>query len=88
MGAALPLIASDFPFWREILGPIRCALFVDPLDPQAIANAIEYILLHPEEAEAMGRRGQAAVLERYNWDYEAEKLVKLYSGLVNNTCAA
>ena len=88
MGAALPLIASDFSFWREILGPIQCALFVDPLDPQAIANAIEYILLHPEEAEAMGRRGQAAVLERYNWDYEAEKLVKLYSGLVNTTCAA
>ena len=36
----------------------------------------------------MGRRGQAAVLERYNWDFEAEKLVKLYSGLVNETCVA
>ena len=68
MGAALPLIASDFPFWREILGPVECALFVDPMKPQAIADAIEYILRHPQQAEAMGRRGQAAVLERYNWD--------------------
>ncbi len=88
MGAALPLIASDFPFWRKILGPTQCALFVDPMNPQAIADAIEYILRHPEEAEAMGKRGQAAVLKTYNWDYEAEKLVNLYSGLVDSTCAA
>ncbi len=36
----------------------------------------------------MGRRGQAAVLQHYNWDSEAEKLVNLYSGLVRPTCAA
>jgi glycosyltransferase involved in cell wall biosynthesis len=88
MGAALPLIASDFPLWRRILGTTGCALFVDPQDPQAIADAIEFILRHPDEAEKMGRRGQAAVLEHYNWDTEAEKLVNLYSGLLTPPCAA
>ncbi len=47
MGAALPLIASDFPFWRRILGGLGCGIFVDPLNPQAIADAIEYVLTHP-----------------------------------------
>ncbi len=88
MGAALPLIASDFPLWRRILGNTGCGIFVDPLDPQAIADAIEYVLTHPIEAEEMGRRGQAAVLNQYNWDTEAEKLINLYSGLVPPTCAA
>jgi glycosyltransferase involved in cell wall biosynthesis len=88
LGAALPLIASDFPLWRRILGGTGCALFVDPRDPQAIADAIEFILTHPDEAESMGRRGQAAVLEHYNWDTEAEKLVNLYSGLLTPPCAA
>lgn len=88
MGAALPLIASDFPLWRRILGSTGCGIFVDPLDPQAIADAIEYVLTHPREAEEMGRRGQAAVLHHYNWDSEAEKLVNLYSGLVQPTCVA
>ena len=83
MGAGLPVIASDFPFWRKILGPSGCAIFVDPLNPREISKAIEYVLTHPREAEEMGRRGQAAVLRDFNWDTEAEKLIQLY-GAINN----
>jgi glycosyltransferase involved in cell wall biosynthesis len=87
MGAGLPVIASDFPFWRRILGDVGCGIFVNPLDPQGIAKAIEYVLTHPREAEEMGRRGQTAVLERYNWETQADKLVNLYSE-IRKTCAA
>lgn len=83
MGAGLPVIASNFPFWREILGESGCAIFVDPLNPREISKAIEYVLTHPREAEEMGRRGQAAVLQKFNWDSEAEKLIQLY-GVINN----
>lgn len=88
MGAGLPVIASDFPLWRKLLGKIGCAILVDPLDPQAIARAIEHLLSHPAEAEEMGLRGQLAVLEQFNWDSEAEKLVDLYVSLTNPLCAA
>lgn len=87
MGAGIPVIASNFPLWRRIVEDSGCGIVVDPLDPVSIAQAIEYVLTHPHEAEEMGRRGQAAVLERYNWSKEAEKLVALYSGLVK-PCAA
>jgi glycosyltransferase involved in cell wall biosynthesis len=87
MGAGLPIIASDFPMWRKILGDVGCALFVDPMQPRAIAQAIEYLLTHPAQAEEMGLRGQAAVLERYNWDTQAEELVNLYVSLTDSTCA-
>jgi|HubBroStandDraft_1064217.scaffolds.fasta_scaffold06007_2 glycosyltransferase involved in cell wall biosynthesis len=83
MGAGIPLIASDFPLWRRIIGDAGCGLFVNPLKPGEIAKAIEYVLTHPREAEEMGRRGQAAVLKQFNWDTEAEKLVHLYSTLKN-----
>jgi glycosyltransferase involved in cell wall biosynthesis len=88
MGAGLPLIVSDFPLWRKILGDVGCALFVNPLDPSDIARAIEYLLSHPVESEQMGLRGQRAVLERYNWDSEGEKLVNLYASLMDSPCAA
>ena len=87
MGAGLPVIASDFPLWRRILGDTGCGIFVNPQDPRGIAKAIEYILTHPKEAEEMGRRGQAAVMERYNWETQADKLVTLYLGLAK-PCAA
>jgi len=83
MGAGLPIIASDFPLWRQIIGDAGCGFFVDPLKPNEIAKAIEHVLTHPKEAEEMGRRGQAAVLEHFNWDTEAEKLVQLYCSLKN-----
>lgn len=83
MAAGLPLIASDFPLWREIVEGVGCGLLVDPLDPDAIAQAIQWVLDNPEEAEAMGRRGQLAVQERYNWPIEGAKLVRLYERLLN-----
>jgi glycosyltransferase involved in cell wall biosynthesis len=87
MGAGLPVIASDFPLWRRILGDAGCGIFVNPRDPRAIAEAIQYILTHPREAEEMGRRGQDAVRDRYNWETQVDKLVSLYAGLMT-PCAA
>jgi len=87
MGAGLPVIASDFPLWRRVLAGVECAIFVDPLNIGEIAHAIEYLLTHPNEAEEMGRRGQAAVIERLNWNTQLPKLVDLYTELVSRPCA-
>ena len=78
MAAGLPVIASNFPLWRDIVEKAQCGLTVDPLQPAAIADAMAWILEHPVEAEAMGRRGREAVQKRYNWNPEAEKLRVLY----------
>jgi hypothetical protein len=83
MAAGLPVITSDFPLWREIVDGAGCGLLVDPLDPEAIAKAMQWILEHPAESEAMGRRGRQAVEERYNWEQEAKKLIRLYQRLLN-----
>ena len=78
----LPVIASDRPLWREIIQGNRCGLLVDPRKPEEIASAIEHLLCHPEEAEAMGRRGRLAVENEYNWGKECPKLLQLYASLV------
>ena len=83
MAAGIPVIASDFPLWRSIVGDTGCGLLVDPLDPGAIASAIEWIFLHPKEAEEMGMQGASAVRSKYNWTREADKLLRLYRGLTN-----
>ncbi|MGE0023289.1 MAG: glycosyltransferase family 4 protein [Hyphomicrobium sp.] len=81
MAAGLPVIASDFPVWRQIVDGAGCGLLVDPGDPAAIAGAMRWILDHPEEASAMGRAGQRAVASSYCWTSEAEKLLALYRKL-------
>jgi glycosyltransferase involved in cell wall biosynthesis len=87
MAAAIPVIASDFPRWREIIGESRCGLLVDAADPSRIAAAIEWVLTHPAEAAAMGQRGREAVLSRYNWRSEGDKLLALYARLLDRAPA-
>jgi len=75
--ASLPVVASNFPLWKEI-GGNRCGITVNPLDPKEIAQAIEYLLTHPEEACQMGENDRRAVVEKYNWEQEKERLLNLY----------
>ncbi len=82
MAAGLPVIVSNFPLWREIVDKNKCGLLVDPMKPEAIAKAMDWIFSHPHKAEEMGRRGVKAVQKIYNWPMEEDKLVKLYKRLL------
>ncbi|WP_445397448.1 glycosyltransferase family 4 protein [Zobellella sp. An-6] len=81
MAAGLPVIASDFPLWKKIIEGNQCGFCVDPMDPKMIAEMIDYLATHPEEAEQMGRNGQKAVQEMYNWSIEERKLFDFYRSL-------
>lgn len=82
MSAGVPVIASHFPLWKDIIEGNQCGLCVDPLDPQAIAGAIDYLVLNPAKAEQMGRNGQRAVEQKYNWTIEEAKLLAFYKELL------
>ena len=81
MAAGLPVVASDFPLYREILDDGRCGCLIPPADPVALARAVEWIFGHPNEAREMGERGRRRAEEAYTWQGEREKLVALYRRL-------
>lgn len=78
MSSGIPVIASDFPLWRDIIEGNRCGLCVDPSDPRAIAAAIDYLLANPAVARSMGENGRKAVREKYNWSVQAARLIDFY----------
>lgn len=82
MAAGIPVVASNFPLWRKIIGESGCGICVNPLDPKEIADAIIWLLDNQKEAERMGLRGRHAVEEKYNWCREEKKLLQLYSELI------
>jgi glycosyltransferase involved in cell wall biosynthesis len=83
MSASIPVIASDFPLWRQIIVGNDCGLCVDPMDPAAIAEAIDTLVNNPEMAQRMGQNGRRAVEEKYNWSAEEAKLLAFYDRLLN-----
>lgn len=82
MEAALPIICSDMPTYREIMSKYKCGILVDPLNPQQIKEAIEYLVTHKEEAWEMGQRGRQAVIEEYSWNALSVKYIKLVNSLL------
>jgi glycosyltransferase involved in cell wall biosynthesis len=81
MAAGIPVIASDIPLWRGIIERNECGVCVDPFDSRAIAGAIDDLLAHPERARRMGQNGRRAVVSKYNWAIEEEKLCRFYAQL-------
>jgi len=81
MACGLPVVASNFPMWREVIEGSDCGLCVDPTDPEAIASALRFLADHPERRAAMAANGRRAVEERYNWELEAKALMQAYARL-------
>lgn len=81
MQASIPIVGPDFREVGLVVREVKCGILVDTTDSQQIADAIIYLLEHPEEARAMGRRGRRAVEEKYNWEIEKEKLLEVYQKL-------
>jgi len=78
MIAGLPIVSSNLPRLRAVVQEVQCGILVEPGQPEAFAEAIQWLLEHPAEAQAMGERGRQAVLQTYNWNSQARLLLDLY----------
>ncbi len=81
----IPVVASDFSYWREILEDSeygQCGICVDLEDPKSLAKAVTYLMENEDDAIQMGLNGRRAVLERFNWENETQKLLDLYTRLL------
>jgi glycosyltransferase involved in cell wall biosynthesis len=76
MACSLAMIMSNFAYWREIFG--ECALFVNPYDPEDIANKVLYLLDNPDKAKELSDKGRALIEEEYSWEAEQVKLLDIY----------
>lgn len=81
MSASIPVVASNFPLWRDIIEKNNCGICVDPEKPKDIAEAISSLLNDDQKAEQLGKNGHQAVINQYNWEVEEKKLISIYIGL-------
>lgn len=82
MMAGIPVIATDFDLWKEIVEGNDCGICVNPHDTEMIADAINYLLSHPEDARQKGLNGRKAVEKKYNWMTQEAVLFELYDRLL------
>jgi glycosyltransferase involved in cell wall biosynthesis len=82
MACGIPVVSSDLKPIRAFIETSNCGILVDPTKPQQVAHALIFLLEHPDQARKMGQNGRKAVLEKYNWENEGQKLIELYESLL------
>jgi len=75
LAAGIRVIASDIPALRETLA--AHAMFVDPFDPDQVADAIDHVLATTDDAADRRRRIRWA--QAYRWRRHARDIVAVYT---------
>ncbi|MEF9984666.1 MAG: glycosyltransferase family 4 protein [Oscillospiraceae bacterium] len=81
MMAGLPVVASDFKLWRELIGT-GGAIFVDNQNVEEIENAVKYLLENPDIAYEMGQSGKKIAMKKYNLRIDRKKLLSAYEKIL------
>lgn len=82
MESEIPVICTNYPLWRNIIEENACGICVNPEKVSEITASIRYLIEHPSKASEMGKNGRKAVLEKYNWIPEEQKMLGLYCRLL------
>ena len=77
MAIGLPVISSDFELYKDVIYKYECGVTVNPENSEAIANAIEFLVSHPDKASVYGENAKYAV-QYFDWKTEEEKLLDYY----------
>ncbi len=78
MASEVPVIVSNLASCSQIVDDANCGVCVDMSSSSEIAAALEYIQTNGDIAREMGKRGRSAVLKRYSWEEEEDRLFRLY----------
>jgi glycosyltransferase involved in cell wall biosynthesis len=81
--AGRPMVVTDFPTTRSIIGDEQACVFVDQPSPQAFAKAISFLLDHPAKAQQLAQRARK-IGEGYTWHVRAVRLQAFFGSLLKH----
>lgn len=76
-------VTTDTPGCREIVRHGVNGLTVPPNDLDALTDAVDHLIQHPEERRQMGVQGRQHVLKHFTFKQVAEETFALYRVLLN-----
>lgn len=80
MMCGLPMLMSDFKYWRSLFGEF--SVFFNPSDPASIAEKIVYCLGHKKEMQEKAELSFDILKEKYSWNSERFALLDFYKKLI------
>jgi glycosyltransferase involved in cell wall biosynthesis len=70
-----PVLLTDIPAHRAVLGDSRCAFYMGDNSPTTIANAVQKLVEEKHRLPEVGKQGRDIVLNEFTWEAQAQKLI-------------
>lgn len=75
----MPVVSSNIHALPEVVRNGETGLTVPPSDPEALADAVQWYIEHPDEARRMGKQGQQLVREMFDPEANSRMLAELFA---------
>jgi len=83
LAAGVPVVQPQSGVFPELLEITGGGLLFEPGDAGALASAMQSLLLDPDYACRIGKKGREAVFEKFDIGQTAKELVRIYEGVVH-----
>jgi glycosyltransferase involved in cell wall biosynthesis len=78
LAAGVPVVQPASGVFPELLKMTGGGLLFEPNNVEALAEAIESLLLDPTKAQRLSQQGRAAVIEKFNIEQTAGQMIRIY----------
>jgi len=78
LAAGVPVVQPSSGVFPELLEMTGGGVLCEPNNATALAAAMEPLLLEPDYARQLGKRGRDAVFEKFNIEQTAKEMVRIY----------
>jgi glycosyltransferase involved in cell wall biosynthesis len=80
-------VTTDWPGCRDTVQHRETGLLVAPRDPRGLAEAIAYLLEHPEERQRMGKNARKRAERQFSVEQFAKKMTGIYGRMLHRAGA-
>lgn len=84
LAAGVPVVQPDSGVFTELLEMTGGGVLYEPDNPDALTDSLKGLLLDPDRAREMGKKGREAILEKFDISKTAADMVRTYEGIVKN----
>ena len=79
LSCGMPVVSSNIHALPEVVRNGETGLTVPPNDPEALADAIQWYMEHPDEARRLGRQGQELARKMFDPEANSRRLAEIFA---------
>lgn len=84
MAHGKPVIGCEGEGIEDVVINGKTGLLVEPKNVESLVKALDFLIQHPEEGQAIGKNGKDLVIQNLTWAKNVQKTIGIYREVLND----